>query len=153
MSILRNKLDRAKADYHSAGYPGDLAAELLPMQMDLSSRDGSGSGAQVRPVTSNRWYWAGGLGSAAAAALVVGMFLNAPTPTGNNNTELSVNPPSTTIQLSPLNLRGIPAVPEDGRFRLVEWPVTQPGRPEVGPQQRFTIEPEFRTLEYTQPKH
>lgn len=156
MSVLRNNLDRAKAEYHSAGYPGDLATELLTLRIDSRGQGESVSysnpgNAVVRPVTSNRWFWAGGLGSAVAAALVVGMFLQArpaPVNTSGGFDGFAV----TGTRDSQLRFRAEPApmaVPSiDNRFQLVDSPVNRAPQwaesPEVAP---FDISPRFHSLQ------
>ena len=66
MSELRNQLQSAKADYDSARYPGDLAADVMPAELRLH--------AAARRGWHNPWRIAAGaslLAGAVAAALVV----------------------------------------------------------------------------------
>src|SRR5687767_8769135 len=64
MKDLREQLDAAKAEYRSAKYPGDLAAETL-------------DGHVHRP---RRWMWPGGLATAAAAATIALIVWMRPAP-------------------------------------------------------------------------
>lgn len=162
MSLLRNNLDRAKAEYHSAVYPGDLASELLTLQIGAGQSVSSNPNV-IKPVTSNRWWWAGGLGSAVAAALVVGMFMQAtPPPTGVGGSDMAVTPaanPGLMFRNSNLDIKGTVPMTDganDERFRLVTSPGTRPaewGRQlEVSP---FDINPQagkFKQGDYTVPQ-
>src|SRR3954447_13549503 len=72
MTRLRTQIRSGTHAYRSAGYPGDLAAELLPQP----SRP-------ARTVAARRWVLFGGVGSSAiAAGIMVAVFLSrAPEPT------------------------------------------------------------------------
>ncbi len=61
MSDLRNQLQNAKADYESASYPGDLAADVFAQQ-----------------ATRSLSFWRHGLAIAAGVAIVIGtaMLMN-----------------------------------------------------------------------------
>jgi hypothetical protein len=66
MSELRNQLQSVKADYESARYPGDLAADVMPAELQLHTA--------ARAGWHNRWRImaaASLLTGAAAAAVVV----------------------------------------------------------------------------------
>ena len=66
MSDLRSQLESTKADYASARYPGDLAADVMPAELRLH--------ASARRGWHNPWRIAAGaslLAGAVAAALVV----------------------------------------------------------------------------------
>lgn len=164
MSNLRDQLDRAKAEYHSAAYPGDLASELLTMQLT-----GVGAANSVRngPVTKNRWFWAGGTTSAAAAALVAAFMLSSSTPDVNPTIDNAgypfgtrgsmVSVPSTA---NPFVLADTLVPPAGNRFvleeaggtrlrnggiQMVDSPSTRPTGKDL------SLQPRLRTLEYQRP--
>lgn len=164
MSNLRDQLDRAKAEYHSAAYPGDLASELLTMQLT-----GAVAANSVRngPVTKNRWFWAGGTTSAAAAALVAAFMLSSSTPDVNTNIDNAFYPlgargsmvsvPSTA---NPFVLADTPVAPAGNRFLLEDSrsnPMKNGGiqmvdSPSTRPTGRdLSLQPGLRTLEYQRP--
>ena len=71
MTALRTQIRSGTHAYRSAGYPGDLAAELLPQPSRLA-----------RTFAARRWALFGGVGtSAVAAAVLLALFLTrAPEP-------------------------------------------------------------------------
>jgi hypothetical protein len=71
MTRLRTQIRSGTRAYRSAGYPGDLATELLPQSSRLA-----------RTFAARRWALFGGVGtSAVAAAIMVAVFIShAPEP-------------------------------------------------------------------------
>jgi len=177
MSNLRDQLDRAQAEYHSAAYPGDLASELLTLRLTGSdtqniARPVGSSAASSGVVTKNRWFWATGTGSAAAAALVGAFILSSST------TDIPVGPGSAGYLFSApsgLSPRGpmvsVPATPNPwllsnttvppagdrfqlernrnasavGGIQMVDAPSTRPTGKDL------SLQPHLRTLEYDRP--
>lgn len=173
MSNLRIQLDRAKAEYHSAEYPGDLATELLTMRIP-SGASAVSVGARV---TRNRWFWAAGTSSAAAAALVGAFMLSSSTSNmtgdygivgGNAGYVFSPTRGSVTTEPAtpnPFVLSSTPVPPAGNRFLLDDRGNARSGNPRFGrgielvesPASRsdyreFDIQPNVRTMEFDVPK-
>ena len=65
MSELRQQLERAKQLHQVAGYPGDLATDVLPE-------------LRLRPPLRRRILWIGGVTGAIAAAIALMILLHRP---------------------------------------------------------------------------
>lgn len=172
MNTIRNQLDRAKAEYHSARYPGDLASELLNLQLPNTTDSAAG---RLPATASAGRRWGGGAtgwwvmrGSAVAAVVAVGVFLMNgrgpnPGPYGSPETVIPMNfgtvggagggvvfqqPAGANFRLTGSQL---PVPPNrfdlggDGS-RLASSPSTRPGQ--VTPGQfvpgQFVLEPHYR---------